>query len=107
MSTLCLSAVLSLAPTAASLAGVPVDEPPRVVVHVSDLNLRSESGVQRLYARLENAARVVCDDGASREIAQIVAARRCMQATLRDAVESVHLDSLSEAYMRHNAYRWG
>jgi hypothetical protein len=30
-----------------------------------------------------------------------------MQATLRDAVESVHLDSLSEAYMRHNAYRWG
>jgi UrcA family protein len=101
--TLCATVLGALAPSAPSFAAAPGDTPAQIVVHTSDLNLQNDTGVTRLYARLDHAARVVCGDGTSRELARIVAARRCVQAALRGAVDGVHLDGLTRTYARYNA----
>ena len=75
----------------ASLAAIPA-----VRVQFADLDLSHDAGVERLYARLRHASRVVCSTHADiRDIRATVAQETCASAALDRAVADIHSSRLS------------
>lgn len=70
---------------AAANAGPSMNQPPRVVVAVGDLDLSTEAGVRAAQARVRRAAELVCDDYPRIGILLPVAVERCRAAAVRDA----------------------
>jgi UrcA family protein len=98
-------AIIRVAPLAAVLAACLVggvaaaDESTRsVTVRYADLNLASDAGAQKLLSRLSAAARQVCDDHGTRELARVVRADACFRETLSSAVIALHDERLSSMY---------
>jgi UrcA family protein len=89
--TLIITAALALTPIAA-FAG----EASQVRVQYSDLNLDSATGVQTLYQRIQQASRELCGPAPlNRDLEQSDAYNQCMDATVRRAVERMHLPALT------------
>lgn len=70
---------------------------PQVHVRYSDLNLNSAAGVNALYARVAQAADVVCPAD-SEELARHVAHKTCASKAIGDAVRNSGIAALSKLY---------
>ena len=77
-----------------SFAGT-TQEPASVRVSFSELDLTKDAGVERLYARLQNAAERVCSNLDSRDLTAYNAHAACMRAALDRAVANVHSSRLT------------
>jgi len=73
------SGLLCSAFAAGAMAGETAPRAPSVVVNYGDLDLQSAQGKQRLDSRLMQAARSVCPDDSSQDLATRLAGRRCVQ----------------------------
>jgi len=85
---LLLSAIIP--PTTAHAA-----EPRSVTVAYGDLDLVRPEDTARLYARLIQAARTVCEPPVSGSLARIAASHRCVRDTVAAAVARVGVPQLT------------
>jgi UrcA family protein len=95
-------AVLSVATT--SFAGTPSAAPPSVSVRYDDLNLTTPAGVNTLYRRISAAARQVCPDAYSRDLAVVAAADRCQANAVAQAVRAVNSPQLALLHATHTSH---
>ena len=59
------------------------------VVRYSDLDLSRPEDAHRLYVRIEQAARAVCDSTPALDLHRIEASKRCIQQAVSNAVAEV------------------
>jgi len=86
----------------ASTAASRDDTQRSVVVRYSDSDLGSDNGAAHLYALLDRAARVVCDD--SEQTVSLIERRdisRCEQEAIANAVSELSSANLTTVYNRH------
>jgi UrcA family protein len=83
-------AFAALAATTTCFATPFSDEAPSVTVRYDDLNLATSAGVDALYHRISNAARAVCPDAHSRDLAIVAASERCQANAVDQAVREVN-----------------
>ena len=90
----CLLAVATSMAHAATLN----DSAPSLAVKYGDLNLSTEEGSHALYSRIASAARQLCDQSASRDLATFAANRQCESQAIARAVSDVHSPRLAAVY---------
>jgi UrcA family protein len=74
-------------------------EAPSVVVNYSDLSLQSQAGIERLHARIRNAAETVCSSLDSRVIGLREQHQHCVTTAVRRGVEAVGNDALTQYHL--------
>jgi UrcA family protein len=74
----------------------------RQTVEYSDLNLTNSLGAQKLYGRLNAAAKVVCAPLATRGLKSHVKHRSCVNEALTAAVVEVNQPLLTKIHQRDN-----
>ena len=62
---------------------------PSVVVKFNDLTLDTDDGVNRLYRRIESAARRVCPDGIMGDLAAQQQVERCRRQAMTRAIRQI------------------
>jgi UrcA family protein len=92
---------LSLLCTAAALATPSGDPQNSMRVHYSDLDLSRPEGAQKLYRRIEFAARLVCDSYASNELERRKVYLKCYSKAVNEAVRKVGSDKLTAIHLGH------
>jgi UrcA family protein len=75
------------------------NDAPSVVVNYSDLSLQSRSGIERLHARIRNAAETVCSSLDSRVIGLREQHQHCISTAVRRGVEAVGNDNLTQYHL--------
>jgi UrcA family protein len=72
---------------------VAAETPPTVTVRYGDLDLRSDSGVQKLHARVRDAAKAVCEQSGFRKTSSLwsAEARKCQKEAAATADARVQL----------------
>lgn len=98
-----LAAAALLAALPAARAGEPAAERTSVRVRYDDLDLATDIGVHRLYARLQQAAARVCPDRYDRQPARAGHARACQAAAIDAAVAQVNSPRLAALRARDAA----
>jgi UrcA family protein len=93
---LTLAAIALLADTGNAVAANAADGARSVTIRYADLDIGTNSGVQTLYARLDGAARQVCDSG--RTLVEQRQSTLCYQQALRSAVGEVNNPYLTALY---------
>ena len=88
-------AFAALAVSTLSFAAPLSDDVPSVAVRYDDLNLTTPAGVNALYSRISHAARAVCPDSYSRDLAVQSAAERCQVQAIAKAVHAVNNPQLA------------
>jgi len=89
---------VALAVVASHAAAAPPSQPslePRVTVRFGDLNTSSVEGIRVLYARINDAARAVCDSGALWYPSVYWTSKECYRATVDQVVAKLNLPALS------------
>jgi UrcA family protein len=98
--TLCIAVIVGCNTTAASAAGLSNDAfataASSYVVRFADLDVSRIEGASTLYARLRQAARVVCEPLESRQMGLSLKYRACMDKAIADAVTSVDRPLLTQ-----------
>lgn len=89
------SAFAALTATTLSFAAAPGDDVPTVAVRYNDLNLATSAGVSALYQRIAHAARQVCPDPYTRDLAMVAAAESCQAEAIARAVSEVNNKQLA------------
>lgn len=92
-------AVLTVATT--SFAAQPDSDAPRVAVRYDDLNLATSVGANTLYRRISAAARQVCPDVYSRDLAVVAAGERCQAHAISQAVHDLNNAQLALIHAAH------
>jgi UrcA family protein len=94
-----LTTVLLAATAQLACAADPVDDSRRqIVVHFADLNLDSAHGAASLYNRLNGAAKDVCREEGTRDVASIARVKTCVAAAVSVAVARVDRPALTAYY---------
>ncbi|HEX3846291.1 MAG TPA: UrcA family protein [Steroidobacteraceae bacterium] len=100
-----LKAAIYLALCATSLAVLSVpahagesDEAPGRVVKFADLDLTRSAGVAALYARLQSAARQVCEPAGTRDLKAEALARTCVAHAVERAINDINVPQLASYY---------
>ena len=70
-------------------AATPDSDVPSVVVKFNDLTLDTDTGVNRLYRRVEFAAKQVCPDGDMRDLSAHQLVERCRQQAMTRAIRQI------------------
>jgi UrcA family protein len=91
-SALCALSVISLS---ASVSASEWPEIPRRVVNFSDLDLTRSAGVAALYARIQLAARHVCEPVLPQDLGSEQRARACAAHAVEQAVADVKVPQLT------------
>ena len=73
-------------------------------VRYDDLNLSTTAGVDTLYRRISFAARQVCPNIYSRELAAVQAAERCQAAAVSRAVTEINNQHLAMLHAAHGSH---
>jgi UrcA family protein len=78
-----------------------------VAVHVSTqgLDLRQPAGAHEFYTRLQHAAWLVCTHGNRVDLAPAPDPERCYEKALGDAIRSVNVPLLTQAYLETHTFR--
>lgn len=92
-------AALTVATTA--FAAAPSVDGPSVSVRFDDLNLTTNAGVTALYHRISAAARQVCPDVFSRDLAVVAAGERCQASAVTRAVREINNPQLAFVHASH------
>lgn len=85
----CLAVAMSCAASVGAFAADAQSRSESVVVRYDDLNLANPAGIDKLYQRIQAAARVVCGDAGTRSLREKMTATRCTEQAVSDAVKSV------------------
>jgi UrcA family protein len=93
VAAVCLAAVAVGAHADEAVNGVPAR-----TVHYADLDLNTQAGAAVLYNRIRNAAQQVCGDVGSRDLAQAMAAKGCVNRAILASVRSVNSLRLTSEY---------
>jgi UrcA family protein len=96
VAAICMASVAVGAHADETVNGVPAR-----TVHYSDLNLNTQAGAAILYKRIRNAAEQVCGDVGSRELAQAMAAKACVNRAIYASVRSMNNLMLTGEYNAH------
>jgi UrcA family protein len=96
-------ALAAMSVTALSFAA-PADDVPSIAVRYDDLNLATTDGANTLYRRISNAARQVCPDPFSRDLAVVTASERCQAEAVNRAVREVNNPQLAMVYASHTSH---
>jgi UrcA family protein len=83
-------AFAALAVTTVSFAAPLSDDVSSVTVRFDDLNLDTPAGVDTLYHRISSAARAVCRDENTRDLAMVAAFEHCRADAVAQAVREVN-----------------
>src|SRR5262249_19518602 len=89
------------------VAGAAVETSPLMATRSAIVNyypeeLTTASGAARLYSKLGEAARFVCDDpGLRADVGVLAEVSRCEQQAIADAVSTLSSASLTSEYKRH------
>jgi UrcA family protein len=86
------------APISRAADAVPGDEPKAKIVQYGDLNLASPQGIERLYRRIVDAAKEVCDTREDRSLENIARFQMCISESIRRAVVGAGVPQLSALY---------
>jgi UrcA family protein len=89
------TSALSLCQLAAQ-AATPTEEPHTVTVQFADLNLDRKPGIAKLYLRIKNAAKRVCDQQANTRLAARQAYDVCVERAVSIAVARINRPMLSD-----------
>lgn len=71
-------------------------------VRYDDLNLSREAGVRKLYARIKDAADVVCAPFNGRQLSQRMNQVACVTSAMERAVRQVNEPALTHYYLARN-----
>lgn len=82
-------------------AGPRTDDVPSVTVKYSDLNLSTDEGARRLYARISGAARNVCPEPSLLDLKALASTEACQSAAIARAVREVRSPRLAALYSAH------
>jgi UrcA family protein len=93
---LTLGAVALLADTGNAMAANAADGARSVTIRYADLDISTSTGVQSLYARLDGAARQVCESG--RTLVEQRQSALCYRQALHSAVSDVNNPYLTALY---------
>jgi UrcA family protein len=96
--TACLSSLLGLAATIATVDSAQAAPAPTVTVSYRDLDLSRPTDVQALYRRLQHAAAEVCGPVPEGELPRYLAWQRCYHIALDSAVLGVRSPELLAIY---------
>jgi len=77
----------------------------KTVVRFHDLDLRRDSDVRALYARLENAAESVCGYADARDLERVRMKERCVEETLSSAVAQVDHSAMTALHRENGRIR--
>jgi UrcA family protein len=107
VATRCASTAIHIGMFAACLLGMvgvaqhahaaPLEQTQSVTVAYDSSSLATQRGALALYRRLEQAARQVCGDGTSRDLASVQSARECQKQAVARAVRIIGNPRLVEA----------
>ncbi len=89
-------------------AATPDDKAPTHVVRYGDLDLSQPSGAQRLYERIQIAARLVCDNPMLPALSEVPVYEACVKKAVSQAVEQVgsaRVTQIHEAATQRDADR--
>jgi UrcA family protein len=76
-----------------------------IQVSTQGLDVSQPSGVQKLYLRIENAARVACTHGYRVDLAPSPNPEACREKALGDAIRAANLPQLTQAYLATHTLR--
>lgn len=79
-------------------AATPDDKAPTHVVRYGDLDLSQPSGAQRLYERIQIAARIVCDNPMLPALSEVPAFQACVKKAVNQAVEQVDSERVTQIH---------
>jgi UrcA family protein len=71
---------------------------PTRVVRYYDLNLDKPADVAVLYKRIHNAAKEVCGDANSRQLADAMAAKACIRDAVNTSIHTVDNAKMAQQY---------
>lgn len=88
---------------ASATMGAHADEfgAPTRTVHYADLNLNTPADVSTLYKRIRYAAEEVCGDAKWRGLAEVAAAKACVDHVVSVSVHSMNNVNLTNEYEAH------
>jgi UrcA family protein len=89
--TLVLSSLLTSGPLLTAQA----DEIPRQVVKFSNRDLQADAGVHQLYARIQTAARAVCEAYDTHTIGSMTVVNRCRDQAVSGAIAELNKPALT------------
>jgi UrcA family protein len=89
--TLVLSILLSAGP----FVTVHADEVARQVVKFSDLDVQADAGVHELYARIQTAARAVCEAYDTHTLGSMTVVNRCRARAVTGAIAELNMPALT------------
>ena len=99
-------ATATLGAFACSLAAVCIaaepGDPPQITVKFADLQVSNPEGAAALYARIQRAARLVCQSTDPRNYSSPTH-DACLHDAIADAVAKVNCAALFNVYKAHNA----
>ena len=96
VAAVCLASVTIVAHADQAADGLPTR-----TVRYSDLNLNTQAGAAVLYQRIRNAAKEVCGDVDSLQLARVAAAKPCIDRAVFSSVRSVNNPILTREYNAH------
>jgi UrcA family protein len=99
---LLLGGLAGLMAVGAAGAAVPDSDVPSVVVKYSQETLASKVGVNDLYRRITFAARQVCPDAWTRDLAAQVQVEACRNQAVARAIQQIDNPSLAALHASHS-----
>jgi UrcA family protein len=87
----------------ANLAAATPDtaEPRSTVVHYEDLDLSRPKDARRLYRRIKQAARRVCDNNPLSDFKRLTEYEKCLGQAVTEAVEKVQSEQVTAIHRAH------
>jgi UrcA family protein len=95
---LAVAGYLAAGAVSVAQADTPQDSVPQVAVAYGDLDLSTEAGGSELYRRIVIAAKKVCPQEDTRQLAEFAAARACQAQAIARAVSHVDSSQLAAVY---------
>jgi UrcA family protein len=93
-----LGTQLTIATSLARAAEAPKDDTPAKAVDYSDLNLRKNADVARLYGRIKLAASSVCSPVAGKDAQRAARFHHCVNDAVAQAVTQIDAPLLTQRY---------
>ena len=97
-------AFVALAAGTTAFAAAPADEAPSVKVSFADLNLSTTEGADALYRRITVAARQVCPDSWSRDLAVFAASKHCQATAIANTVRELNSPQLAMVHAARSSH---
>jgi UrcA family protein len=104
ITTIILTSALAAGAQIAHAADPTDDSPRHVAVHFADLDVASVDGAAVLYHRLQSAAKSVCSEDNTRDLASASRVNTCVSKAISAAVTQINRPTLTAYYRAKLGY---